>query len=149
MPAAKPKSKQIVLLTEKDVIVRFAVAQHLRACGWSVIEAASAREAMAVFLAGAKVNVLLCDAQLAEGATGFALAQWVRRNRRNVEIILTGGVNAKAEAAEDLCSRRNGKPASHSGKLADEIKTMCAARDRGIRARPLVAPRRPRRSQLY
>ena len=148
MPATKEK-KHTVLLTEKDVIVRFAIAQHLRLCGWSVIEAASAREAMSIFMAGAKVDVLLCDAQLAEGASGFALAQWVRRNRRNVEIILTGGILPKAEAAEQLCSRRNGKPVAHADRLADQIKAMMATRDRSTRSGPLALPRRPRKSQLY
>lgn len=146
MPAAKEKN-HVVLLTEKDVIVRFAIAQHLRLCGWSVIEAASAREAMAIFMAGAKVDVLFCDAQLAEGATGFALAQWVRSNRRNVEILLTGGVLGKAEAAEQLCSRRNGKPAAHADRLADQIKSMMAARERTSGSQTLLMPRRPRRSQ--
>ena len=52
------------------------LADHLRGCGLNVLEAASAEEAKTILLAGAKVDFMLADAQLAGPVSGFALAQW-------------------------------------------------------------------------
>ena len=43
-------SQEIVLVVEDDVLIRMPIAQYLRDCGYRVIEAACADEAMAVLL---------------------------------------------------------------------------------------------------
>lgn len=139
MPSAKSSRKpRTLLLAEEDVIVRLGLATYLRECGFVVIEAASAVEARAVLMAGPKIDILYADAQLAGPESGFALAQWVRRHRPSVRVILTATLMNKAEAAADLCSRRD------AVWLKDHIASMIAERTRRER-KPSSSESAPRR----
>lgn len=137
MPGPKSKSRKTnttLLLAEDDVIVRLVMAEHLRACGLTVIEAASAQEAKIILLTGAKVDIMMADAQLAGPVSGFALAQWVRRNRPGIAVVLTGGLKSKAEAAHDMCERAAKQtPSGDPTSLHDRIAAMIAERDRRLR----------------
>jgi len=149
MTTAKPKSRRTVLLVEADVIVRFALAEHLRTCGHVVIETVSGAEARAVLVAGPKPDVLLADALLAGDDNGFALAQWVRRHRQAIEVILTGTLSHKVQAACALCADGDkAKAAKDEQALLTRIRAMLAERKRRLRAppksAPLVAPKRKR-----
>jgi CheY-like chemotaxis protein len=46
----KPNLQETVLLVEDEVLLRMPIAQYLRDCGYKVIEAVNADEAMAVLL---------------------------------------------------------------------------------------------------
>jgi hypothetical protein len=50
-----------------------------------------------------KIDVVFAEVQLTGGVDGFALAQWVRKNHPDVDVILTSGVTRAAEKAGDLC----------------------------------------------
>lgn len=130
-----PKAlKQTVLLADGDVIVRMAIAEYLRHCGHKVLEAASSEEAKAVLQSGIAVDVVLSDAQLAGSESGFALAQWIRRYRPNVEVILTSTIIGKAQSASEFCARFPSKAPYDSSGLAARIRALVAERKR--RARP-------------
>ena len=92
-----------ILIAEDDVIVRLGLARHLRSCGFDVLEAAGAAEAKTLLQRGPDIDVLLADARLAGPECGFALAQWVRRYRRRIEIHLTGSLANKAETVMRIC----------------------------------------------
>jgi DNA-binding NtrC family response regulator len=153
MPARKPAShskKMKILLVEADVIIRFAIADHLRSCDFVVIEAVSADDAKAILVAGPKINILLSDAQLAGGGSGFGLAQWVRRHRTEIEVILTASVDSKAQAAAELVARLpECRPPSDAQGLAAKLNGMLAERKRRLRPQPRSAPARtPRRKRV-
>ncbi len=152
MPARKPASrskKTTILLVEADVIVRFAIADHLRSCDFVVIEAVSADDAKAILVAGPKINILVSDAQLAGGGSGFDLAQWVRRHRAEIEVILTASIDSKAHAAAELTARLpECRPPSDAQGLAAKLSGMLAERKRRLRQQPRSAPSRaPRRKR--
>ena len=137
MPAPSrqlPKAKLTLLLAEADVIVRFVIAEHLRSCGLIVVEAANADEAKTILLARPKIDYLLADAQLAGPVSGFALAQWVRRHRPGLVVVLSGGLRGKADMASDMCERAAKKRSPHDGAtLHDRMQAMMAERDRRSR----------------
>jgi CheY-like chemotaxis protein len=137
---------QTLLLAEADVIVRFVLAERLRACGYSVIEAANGAEAKAVLLAGPPLSILVSDTQLAGDSDGFALSQWARRHRKSVEVILTATLAAKAQAACELCGRIHGGP-HDAAALTARIHATLAERKRRTRpsTAPAAAPKRKRR----
>lgn len=140
--------KTTVLLVEADIIVRFAIADYLRGCAITVLEAATAQEARQILLAGPPVDVLMSDAQLAGEENGFALAQWVRRHRADTEVILTSSIINKAQAASEFCARYPDQPAgSDANGLATRIHTMMAERKRRLRppSTTAAAPRRRKR----
>jgi DNA-binding NtrC family response regulator len=134
MPSKQHQDTTHILLVEADVIVRFALADYLRACGLTVIEAPSAADARAVLVAGPVIHVVMSDAQLAGAENGFALAQWVRRHRPKVEVLLMSSLANKAEAASDFCARSPGrKTPSDAAGLASRIQAMLAERKRRTR----------------
>jgi DNA-binding NtrC family response regulator len=130
----KAATTPTLLLVESDVIIRFGLAEFLRACGVRVIEAASAEDAKAVLVAGPTMDVLMSDATLAGDENGFALAQWVRRYRPQMEVILTSSVVNKAQAASAFCTRDpECKLPTDAAGLANRIRAMLAERKRRTR----------------
>ena len=98
--AAPPPS---VLVVEDDVLVRTVVAAYLRDCGFDVVEAGSADEAIRVIEAGLRIDIVFSDVNMPGRLDGFGLAQWVRRERPGLKVILTSGAARKAREAGDLC----------------------------------------------
>ena len=90
-----------VLVVEDEVLIRWVIAEHLRDCGYRVIEAASGDEAIDIVQRTAlTVDVVFTDVQMPGSIDGFALAQWVRRQRPAIKIILTSGFAKAADAAQ-------------------------------------------------
>ena len=102
----RPGEATTILVAESDVLVRLAIAAYLRDCGYRVIEAASSEEARAVLASEeADVAVVLSAVDLAGAMDGFALAQWVRKERSGVAVILAGTVEREARQARELCEQ--------------------------------------------
>jgi CheY-like chemotaxis protein len=125
--AQTKSAPQHILLVEDDVIVRLGIAEHLRDCGFVVLEASGSKEARVILLAGPPVDILLSDAQLAGADSGFALAQWIRRYRPNVKVLLTSTTSNKVETAGSLCSHR---PRHEVKRLEANLRAMMSARAR-------------------
>lgn len=104
-PAPPPAPPPTVLVVEDQVLVRLAVAEYLRDCGWRVLEAGNAAEALAVLeAADVAVDVLFSDVEMPGPMDGFGLARWVRAHRPGVRVLLTsGGVASAAAKAAGLC----------------------------------------------
>lgn len=137
------EATRTILLVEADVIIRFAIAHHLRQCGCTVIEVVSGTEARAVLLAGPDVHVVLADAQLAGDDNGFALAQWVRRHRKSIDVILTGTLAHKIQVACEFCAEGD-RADQDAVALASRIQSMLAERKRRMRpaSKTAAAPTR-------
>ena len=131
----KPEGKtapQTVLLVDDEVLIRLVIADCLRECGYRVIEADSAEEALLVLQQpDIRVDVLLSDVELRGAMDGFSLAKWTRENRQDVGISLAGSVNRAADAAGELCDdgpllNRPYEPQV----VVDRIKRLLASRGR-------------------
>jgi CheY-like chemotaxis protein len=124
------KVSATLLIVEDDILVRMPIAAYLRHCGYRVIEAASSAEAMIVLRQlGNEFDVVLADAELEDGAAGFALAKWVRDNRPDTTVLLAGTPSRAAEQAGELCARgpHLTKPYDHA-LVEAEIRKLLAAR---------------------
>jgi CheY-like chemotaxis protein len=91
-----------VLIVEDETLVRLSIAAYLSGCGYHVIEANNADEAVSVLKTEISIDVVFTDVQMPGSLDGFGLAQWVRRERPGVRIIVTSGT-MRAEDAKDLC----------------------------------------------
>jgi CheY-like chemotaxis protein len=121
-----------ILVADNDVIVRIAIAEYLRECGFRVIEAASAAEARTVLQHGPKIDVLMVEARRGDDR-GFAVAQWARRHSPRINVIISAGLTRKSEAAAQLCS--GGKtPAPPASNLRERIEGMNARHTRHLHA---------------
>lgn len=87
-----------------------ALADYLRDCGYRVMEAASAAEAIALMSAGLTVDLVFTKVRLG-GPNGFALANWVRRRFPGTKVLLAGSLASAAEKAESLCANGRVPPA--------------------------------------
>jgi CheY-like chemotaxis protein len=100
-PAAPAET---ILIVDDEVLVRAAIADYLRSCGYKVLEAAHAEEALALLGAEpVRVNIVLSAVALRSGMDGFGLLRWIREHRSDIEIILAGTPARAASAAGELC----------------------------------------------
>ena len=87
------------------MIARLGIAEYLRHCGYRVIEAVSAVEAIIVLTMTPELTVsaILSAVEMEGPMDGFGLYRWVRANRPGVEVLLAGNVVKAAQEAGDLC----------------------------------------------
>ena len=70
----KPNLQETILVVEDDVLVRMPIAQYLRDCGYKVIEAVNAEEAMTVLLhKETLVDIVFSDIEMPGSVDGFGL----------------------------------------------------------------------------
>lgn len=77
------------------------IAEYLRTCGFKVIEAVNAGEAV-LLGEGMRVDIVL-GSVATQAADGFALSRWIREHRRGLLVILAGTPGRSVEAAAELC----------------------------------------------
>jgi DNA-binding NtrC family response regulator len=105
LPFPDPKERcPAVLVVEDEVLIRLVIADCLRDCGFKVYDAATAADAIEVLESNeALIDLVFTDIRLPGGTNGFALAQWVRKMRPGLPVLLTSGDSKKSEAARELC----------------------------------------------
>jgi len=96
--------QETILVVEDDVLIRMPIAQYLRDCGYRVIEAVSADEAIAVLMHNeTQVDMVFSDIEMPGSTDGFGLSKWIRDDRPGLDIILTGTVPRALKAEKELC----------------------------------------------
>lgn len=122
--------QEAILLVDADVVVRHAIADYLRHCGYAVIEAATSDEAVTVLSDGQiRVDAVLCDVAIAGSLSGFELCIWVKENRRGLNLILAGSVPVAAGAAAELCEQGPQLARPYDpGSVIEHIKNLLAKR---------------------
>ena len=116
-----------ILVVEDDVQVRNLLAAYLRECGFDVVEANSADEAIRLLQAEVRIDIVFSDVNMPGTMDGFGLAQWVRRERPWLKVILTSGAARTAKEAGHLCETGPvlAKPYDHA-ELERHIRTLLA-----------------------
>ena len=107
--------KPVLLLFDRNVLIRAALAHYLRGCGFTVIETGTLEEANAVL--GSEHHFDLAFLEIGEdSAQGFGLAQMIRKARPHAKVLMASGVANAAAEAGDLCARgpNLAKPYDHS-----------------------------------
>ncbi len=92
-----------ILVVDDEVLVRLAIADYLRECGYKVFEADGVAEAKSVLAADVGVEVLFTDVQMPGSEDGFALAVWTREHHPSVQVIITSGWVGANQKASELC----------------------------------------------
>jgi CheY-like chemotaxis protein len=126
-PESAEATPPAVLVVEDDVLVRMVVSAYLRECGFDVVEAGSADEAIRVLEADIKVDVVFSDVNMPGSLDGFGLSSWIHRHRPHIKVILTSGATRTAKEAGGLCEHGPilAKPYHHE-ELARRIREMLA-----------------------
>jgi DNA-binding response OmpR family regulator len=132
------KTGETVLVVEDEVLLRLSIAAYLRDCGYQVIEAGNAHEAVLVLKQpDLAIDVLFIAVEMAGDMDGFGLAQWTRTNRPGLDVILTGSPPRAVKAAANLCED-GPLPKPYEPQLVlDRIRRLLAVRPP---TRPTPAP---------
>lgn len=128
--------KPVVMVVEPEVLVRMTVAAVLRDCGYTVIEGIVAEDVWTVIAAGAQLDIVFSEVQLAGGVDGFELARRVRQTNPEIDVILTSGVVSAAEKSKDLCEEGPMKKPYRSEDVAARIKLLLERRRSSKRQHP-------------
>lgn len=91
------------MVVEPEILVRMVIADYLRKCGYKVIEAGTAEDALTVLSSDVKVEVVFAEVLAVGTADGFGLAKHIREDHPEVDVILTSGVTNAADKAGELC----------------------------------------------
>ena len=93
-----------ILIVEDELLIRIEFADYLRSCGFKVLEARHAREAiLTIEGSGILIDLVFSDVQMPGSIDGFGLAKWIRKNRPGLPVILTSGDAKKTTATKELC----------------------------------------------
>lgn len=99
-----PAPAETILVVEDEVLIRMVISEYLRECGFKVIEAANADEAIIILeQANLKIDIVFSDIEMPGSMDGFGLSRWLRHNKPELKVILAGTVTRAANAAADLC----------------------------------------------
>jgi len=127
--AEAPTARETVLIVEDEILIRIPIGQYLRDCGYKVIEAVNADEAMAVLTyRETVVDIVFSDIEMPGSADGFGLAKWIRENRPGMDVILTGTVPRSVGAAKELCEEGSVPKPYEAHAVHDHIRRLLAAR---------------------
>jgi len=128
----RDEQPQGLLVADSDVLVRHAIADYLRDCGYRVIEAASYDEAMTALNAGAfSIDCVMADAELTGSGNGFALRSWIIEHQPGMPVILAGSVEAVAKSAANLCEEGPHLARPYDAQIViDRVRRLMAERDR-------------------
>ena len=80
-----------ILVVEDEILVRMSVVENLLEAGYSVLEASTADEAIALLEGGAEVDVVFSDIQMPGALDGVALLRVVKGRFPSLSVILTSG----------------------------------------------------------
>jgi DNA-binding NtrC family response regulator len=124
------KAKDTILVIDDEVLVRLAISEYLRDCGFRVVEAADAEEAVRVLeRAPVVVDIVFADIKMPGRMDGFGLAQWIRADHPGLEVILAGSVRGAVNAASELCGEKGSIPKSYQPQaVLDRIRRLLATR---------------------
>jgi DNA-binding NtrC family response regulator len=128
------QAQETILVVEDDILVRMPIAQYLRECGYKVIEAANADEAMHVLLhKDTVVHLVFSDIEMPGAVDGFGLAKWIRENRSDLDVLLAGTLARAVKNAKDLCAQGPVPKPYEAQAVHNHIRRLFAARDAAAR----------------
>jgi DNA-binding NtrC family response regulator len=120
---------ETILIVDDDVLVRMPIAQYLRNCGYKVIEAANADEAMAVLTNNeTAVDLVFADIEMPGPVDGFGLAKWIREHRPGLDVTLAGTLPRTVELAKELCEEGPIPKPYDAQAVHNHIRRLLAAR---------------------
>lgn len=121
-PIGNPQpGRPTVLVADRDILSRLAIADELRRRGFNVAEAASAEEALSILHSGILIDLMLADLTEPGIKDGSSLITAVRADYPEVKLLIAA--SDKEQNLEDIIDGRLSKPYDAS-KVAGLIKRL-------------------------
>jgi CheY-like chemotaxis protein len=99
--ARKRARRPLVLVVEDEALIRIVMADWLRDSGMECLEAADADEAVQILRSHDNIDLVFSDVRMPGQMDGLGLAQWLRRERPKVPVVLTSANPLPGSAAVD------------------------------------------------
>jgi DNA-binding NtrC family response regulator len=115
-------ASETILLVDADPLQRSTVGQYLRDCGYRVIEATNAAEAITA-LVHQDVEVLVTDIAL-RSESGFQLSAKAKEIRPGLKVVVTHSAERTAKIAGELCEDGPLDHPYHPQHLVERIKRL-------------------------
>ena len=90
----------LVLVVEDEIFLRYVTAEYLEDCGFFVLQAANADEAVVLLQRNRDVGAVFSDIQMPGSMNGLGLAHWIAETLPGVKVLLTSGHILPAAARE-------------------------------------------------
>jgi CheY-like chemotaxis protein len=116
-----------VLVVEDDVILRYTLAEWLRACGNEVFEAASGDEAQTVLSTVLEIDLVVTDVQMPGSLDGLQLTRDLHATQPQIPVIVVSGLPLRADAESAGAAGFYPKP-YNLDQLAARIAELIAQR---------------------
>jgi DNA-binding NtrC family response regulator len=94
---------ETVLLVEDEILIRMAAFQHLEDCGYTVLQAANAAEALEILKRYPQIDLVFTDVRMPGEMDGLGLAKWVIEHRPHIAVMIASGHAAKENVLQELC----------------------------------------------
>jgi two-component system, response regulator PdtaR len=90
----------LVLIVEDESFLREITAEYLSDCGFAVLQAESADDAIGVLQEQDHIGAVFSDIQMPGSMNGVGLAHWISETLPDVKVLLTSGRIMPATARE-------------------------------------------------
>ena len=117
-----------VMVVEPDVLIRMAISDFLRECGYRVIEGVKAQDVWTVLASQIALDVVFAEVRLSSEGTGFQLAKELRQTQPGIDVILTSGIADAADKSAELCGEGPLKKPYRPQQVADRIHLLLERR---------------------
>lgn len=98
------EKRPIIIVVEPSILARLVLCDYLRECGYRVLEASNATEAIAVLdESGLPIDVVLSEVELPGDMDGFTFSRYVRQKHPQIRMLLAGTVAKAADVAAEIC----------------------------------------------
>jgi CheY-like chemotaxis protein len=118
-----------ILVVEDELLVRMAVVETLNDCGFNVVEAVSADEAITYLESGGTPDLVFTDVRMPGSMDGFGLSDWLAKNRPGLPVFIASGDIGMANTARQICSHER------MFRKPYELKSLVALMREAIEAR--------------
>jgi DNA-binding NtrC family response regulator len=117
-----------VLVVEDEVLIRLDTVQHLEECGYRVLEAGDAVEAMGILAQRTDIDVVFTDVRMPGKIDGIGLAQWIVKNKPHIAVMIASGDAAKDMVVNQLCGAHSFSKPYNLYEVSSRIRELIAAR---------------------
>jgi two-component system, response regulator PdtaR len=77
-----------ILVVDDEILIRLTIADELRTCGYRVVEAAKADEAVAILRSDTGIDLVLTDVRMPGGMDGIGLARLIRDELPQIKLVV-------------------------------------------------------------
>lgn len=113
--------RHTVLVVEDETFIREEISQHLEDCGFKVIQAGNADEAVKMILAQSDIDLVFTDVRMPGEMDGLQLAAWVLERYPHIPVIIASGDAGRVVAMKELCGGHAFTKPYHPDEVVSKI----------------------------